>query len=150
MYLVLVAVTAVSRGNQSGMTLPYLYCWHRKYHICDKQIYAFRLATFSWVSSHPPSQFRRRPLARKLFSAVLFEWPKRKHVPLPVIAWNGKKFAAAGSRLLFRPLSWKFIMKKDTTVHHFYMSSNWNTSAALQPSLTELGMYLSNTAPILR
>ena len=104
MYLVSVAVTPVSRVNQSGMTLPYLYCWHRKCHICDKQMYAFRLATFSWVSSHSPSQFRRHPLARKLFSTVLFEWPKRKHVPLPVIAWNGKsKFAAIGSRLLFRP-----------------------------------------------
>ena len=60
-----------------------------------------QMATFSSMNSHPPSPFRRRPSARELFNAVLFEWPNRKHVSLPVIAWNVKsRFAAIGSKLL--------------------------------------------------
>ena len=102
-------------------------------YVTDKFMLSDWLLSLGWV---PILQVNSEG---KLFSAVLFEWTKRKHVPLPVIALNGKsKFAAIGSRLLFRP----YIIS--------IFSSNWNTSAALQPSLTESGMYLSNTASILR
>ena len=111
------SVATVSPVYQSGLAWPCLYCWHRKWHICDKQINVFTLATFSWMSSHPPSPFRRCLSARKLLRALLFEWLNRKHVSLPVIIWNGK------------------------SKHHFHTSLHWNTSAVLQPSLTESGIF---------
>ena len=67
-------------------------------YVTDKFMLSDWLLSLGWV---PILQVNSEG---KLFSAVLFEWTKRKHVPLPVIALNGKsKFAAIGSRLLFRP-----------------------------------------------